>query len=463
LGYALAWNTSIEDNHLRDNSSIHFENHISPAENRQIDRVYADGRSRNVQHVDFAVSLQNLRVEHSLRYDHAKTDREVADLDESEYRTNNSLTHLSRFSQLTYTPKIAYSHTILHQNYTGRFSEDITLRPELAVRLLDRRNVSSLDYRNIRENFVSYLPKVGLEYDYGKYGVYFFASRIGYRYSEDVPTIDRLRPIYDDSNPSYRYFGSPDLSRTGRHTFEGMVRFQEHRPHGLMVDCNASYNLLRNAARDSIVFAPGRQQVHVVNIPKGAYNADMRINVSKAFAAGKNHTFTFSIDAASHWVKDRQYVNGELQELAPTRQTVHFRGYYTHTDRCQIGWKAGYDCYNSRNLTAPAHTFLSREHSTGISISYATTKKMKIGSNAEGRSIVSDRFEDRLVIWNANIALRFAKGNNFEAKLAVYDLLNQNKGIYVHNSPAESTNGYQNNLNRFFLLSVSYFPRKFGL
>lgn len=55
------------------------------------------------------------------------------------------------------------------------------------------------------------------------------------------------------------------------------------------------------------------------------------------------------------------------------------------------------------------------------------------------------------------------KGNNLEIKLATYDLLKENKGLYVNNGLTEFTQGYRNNLTQYVMLSLSYFPRKFGL
>ncbi len=463
LGYELTWDASVSDNHSLNNSNTQIENHITPAANREINRLYGEDYMGNSQQIAFVVSNQNFRITNSVQYRYSKTDREVSNLGDGTKHINTSLSHLSNFRQLTYTPRITCIYPILDKNYIGRFSENISLKPELALRLLNRNNVSTLGYRNIKQNFVSYLPKVGLEYVYNKYGAYLFTSGVGYQYSEDFPVIDQLRPIYDDNNPSYRYFGNPDLSETKKHKFNGMIRFQEHKSQSLMVNYNTAYSVHYNAIRDSIVFAPDQQQVYAVNIANGMYNFDIGINISKPLVIKRNQTLTFEINASSYWSKDYQYINAELQELAPTNQHVNFITYYTNADKYQISWKGSYNQYNSRNLTSLDHTFLSNEYSTGLSVSYAMTKKMKIGSNADSRFIVSNRVDDRLTIWNANVAYRFTKGNDLEAKLAVYDILNQNKGIYIHNGATEFTSGYRNNLNQFFLFTISYFPRKFGL
>jgi hypothetical protein len=65
-------------------------------------------------------------------------------------------------------------------------------------------------------------------------------------------------------------------------------------------------------------------------------------------------------------------------------------------------------------------------------------------------------------IWNASLTYRFLKGNNGEVKFSALDLLKQNKGVTVSSSGNVQHFGYTNVLQQYFMLTLSYYPRKFG-
>lgn len=74
----------------------------------------------------------------------------------------------------------------------------------------------------------------------------------------------------------------------------------------------------------------------------------------------------------------------------------------------------------------------------------------------------SGTYKDDIFIWNTNTTYRLLKGNNLELKLAAYDLLRENKGLYFTNGVTEFATGYTNILTQYYMFSVSYFPRQFG-
>lgn len=463
LNYSLNWQSNLNKDHSLNNSSTHIENYLDANKDQDIIRIYKGDNTSNTNNFSFIVSNRDFTLTNTLNLNKRITDNRVENLDDDVIELNNSLTHQSDYNQLTYTPNLLYTYRFIERNYTGRFSTSLSLQPQLAVRMLNRKNVSTLDYRNIQQDFISYLPAVNLKYDYSKYGAYLITANLDYQHYENIPSLDQLRPIYDNNNPSYRYFGNPNLSLSQTETFKTRFRYQEHKVQSLMLNLTSSYDIRRNVVRDSTIFAPNQQQVYAVNMEKSLYNFSIKTDVSKPFKISNTQTLSFELTASTIWSSDVQYTNAILQELNPSEQNVSFQTYFTHLDKYQIAWKANFNRYNNNNITTPTNNFVSKEYGTGISTSYRITKKLNLSSNVDSRFIISDRHKENLVIWNAYAAYRLAKGNNFEAKLAVFDILDKNKGIYINNSVSEFTQGYRNNLNQFFLLSLSYFPRKFGL
>jgi hypothetical protein len=97
-----------------------------------------------------------------------------------------------------------------------------------------------------------------------------------------------------------------------------------------------------------------------------------------------------------------------------------------------------------------------------LSMSYSLSKRWQLNSNGTSRLSSANNYKDHAFIWNMNTTYRLLPGNNLELKLSAYDLLKENKGLYINNGLTEFTQGYRNNLTQYFMLSFTYFPRKFG-
>jgi hypothetical protein len=93
------------------------------------------------------------------------------------------------------------------------------------------------------------------------------------------------------------------------------------------------------------------------------------------------------------------------------------------------------------------------------------TKRLMFSSNIAYNSFItsgSGAAAYRYTIWNASMAYRFLPGNNLELKVSGLDLLNQNKGVVSYGSNLAYTHGTVNILRQYFMVTIAYYPRKFG-
>jgi hypothetical protein len=65
-------------------------------------------------------------------------------------------------------------------------------------------------------------------------------------------------------------------------------------------------------------------------------------------------------------------------------------------------------------------------------------------------------------IWNASANYRLFKGNTTEIKFSALDLLHQNTGLINYGFNNSITQGTVNVLQQYFMVTLAYFPRKFG-
>jgi len=91
------------------------------------------------------------------------------------------------------------------------------------------------------------------------------------------------------------------------------------------------------------------------------------------------------------------------------------------------------------------------------------TNKLSISSNVIYTQNRYNGIEQQaFTIWNASVNYRLLKGNIAELKFSALDLLHQNTGLINYGYNNSITQGTVNMLQQYFMLTLAYFPRKFG-
>lgn len=453
------------DERLRRGDYIDYNN---ADRSRLYDRKYDESMDSRRLNLDFMVRepIFGFTLRNNFIFYATDTDHEIFDNAGESTDLNMNLSHLSNYKQIQYSPSIDYNRSLYRKNLYGRMYSNLNLSAKIGTRFYRDANTSTLDYRNMDLVFNTFLPTLGLNYVYAKQSSFYFSGSLNYNYDEEYPTLQRMRPIYDDINPAYRNYGAIGiLDKTGVHQIELNGSYNQERQYGYSVHFNISYRNYRNGLTDSIVYADNQQHAYVVQIqnPMGQYSANF--NGSKPFLIGKSQTFTVRFNGNVNWGNKYQYIDDLLQEMLNNGQNIGLNFYYTVLDKYQLGWTnslSRYQRYDRRDQIK-ANDYTSHAWDSGLSMGYALTKKWAVNTNATLRYNKSGNYNDQALIWNANTTYRMLKGHNLEFKLAAYDLLRQNKGLYFTNGLTEFTTGYRNILTQYYMLSISYFPRKFGL
>ncbi len=137
--------------------------------------------------------------------------------------------------------------------------------------------------------------------------------------------------------------------------------------------------------------------------------------------------------------------------------------YYTYGDKVAINLKQGYSYYHSKREGNNNNEFSNTVIPTAFSTSVNCSNKLTINSNITYNHTTSTGSDPiNFTIWNASINYRFMKGNNLELKIAALDLLHQNTSIINFGNNNAITRGKTNVLQQYGMITLSYFPRKFG-
>ena len=74
---------------------------------------------------------------------------------------------------------------------------------------------------------------------------------------------------------------------------------------------------------------------------------------------------------------------------------------------------------------------------------------------------LSQSFNQNYLLWNAYIGYKFLKNKNLEAKVSVFDILNQNRSISRTVTGAYTEDNYTNVLRRYAMFTLTYTLKKF--
>ena len=378
---------------------------------------------------------------------------------------NANLSHESDYNQYILKPSLSWGKSLYNKYLHGRGYTNLQLNTSLGMNFYQDENVSNLDFRNLKISYTTVVPSLSLDYSKSKSNVYNSSLRFNYGYSEEYPFLDRMRPFYDDINPAYRNYGSVyKLRATGVHDVGISGSYSQVRQYGYKLNGRFNYKNYIRGLTDSVVYVENQQQLYTAQMNKSMDLFSGGVDFSKPYLIGKSQTFTVNVNGNFNWGNKFQYLNNSLQEMLNNGQNLALNFYYTVVDKYQIGWKNGANRYRRYNRLDDviSNDYTSYSLNSGVAMSYALTKRWSVNTNGTLRYNTSGDFKDEVFIWNANTTYRLLKGNNLEFKFAAYDLLRQNKGMYFTNGVTEFTTGYSNILTQYYMLSLSYFPRKFG-
>lgn len=436
----------------------------APSDNLYMDRSYNLNYKGNTHDIFLQILYKGFSWKNSVFHSVKSNNSQVLDQkDLNQPMINTALSYKADYKKLNYTPTLTYTIPLYDQSLMGRMYKRLELDLVLGWRLHREENHSTLTYRNISQSFSTPLPKIELSYDYSKSNSHQVKSTLKYYYEENYPTIDMLRPIYDDIVRSYRYFGGIQLEKNKQHSLNASVNYVEHQSYGWNASLSATYTLLQNGWADSIIFAPGQQQHYITNLDKDTRNYSTQLNITKPFILKNANTINLYLNSSWIWQNKFQYIDKLEQELNIYSRSFGASAYYNILNKFQAGLNTEVQSYTVNRRSVKESFYNSLALSSGLALNYAATTKLSLGTTGTLRLNRSEFDTDNALIWNANTIYRFLKGNNLHLKLAIYDILGQNRGIYFENGLTEFTTRYINNLTAYGMLSLSYFPRKFGL
>lgn len=391
--------------------------------------------------------------EHSLRFmygyarGHNRSDKFTYDYNASRNvydRLNDSLSNAFKNISSLQTSGITL------QAQTARYSYNIGMN--LLYSKLENNDISKNNHNEL--GTVHFFPSASFNYTLANDKLF----RFNYSASIEQPGIRQLQPVRDNSNPIYIQLGNLELRPTSTHSLN-----LEYNAFNAATDRTFTVNMNASAVNNKIVYASwfdslGRQVSQPLNV-NGPFN--INANITNAFSLQKLQTFVNAYTAVAYG-RDLTFMNGVKNSTRNFNISQRINFSYSYEELFNISTEAGID-YNAitysiqkDNSTSFFSGAFSFDGNLNLPLGFIIGGKLDYLLNG-GRTAGYNRSITMLSAFVSKSVFRNKQGL---IKLQGFDLLKQNVNIVRNIGETYIEDVQTNALQRFFILSFSYFLQK---
>lgn len=319
--------------------------------------------------------------------------------------------------------------------------------------------------QNFNYRYNRFMPQASVSYNNHQYGSY--EARYNFKYETNVgyPTVNQIAPLVDSTNVWFIAQGNRNLQPEFTNRYAISYDIESRKPKNpIGFGFNAEYIQVKNKMADSSFYDnAGRMLVYTVNV-NGYKYWRAGTNIKKAYSPNKNNTFELTTSYNIYRRTSPQYINKTGIISKNLSQNIDGQLGYTFKDIVAMRIQQGLLYYKSiQTNTSDGEGFNSNTIYSRFSGMLQLPKNLTWSSNITyNKSSSNNQLPIRYTIWNASLTYRFLEGNRGEVKFSALDMLRQNKSIINTVDRNTQTFGYKNVLQQYFMISLSYYPRKFG-
>ena len=360
----------------------------------------------------------------------------------------DSLSNFFVFNRTQNTPGINFRINNKKQNITFGTSVDFNQ--------FEKKDLTKDIITNY--NFVNFIPRASYTYK-------FKASeslRINYNGSTTAPTPEQLQPTRVNTDPLNVYIGNPELKQSFRSNIGINYNFYNVlKEKNMFTGFNFSFTDNAFVQSSTIDNINGKRTYQTVNAD-GTYNISFNANYGFKI---KGFDWRNSIGPIFNFNRRVEFING-VKNINNTKSYILQLSVDSYKPEKQMIWLSTRFSWNDSKSTVS--TAASADYwsiNLDGNVTKTITKKFDIGSDVSLQLRQKDpRFpqNNSFTTWNGFITKRFFKENQFELKLQVSDILNENRGYNRNFSSYSFTETYYTTLRRFWLLTATWNISKNG-
>lgn len=409
----------------------------------------------------FAFFGIDLNLNLSFNYNRISTDARVSDYDSSAdvYVKNTSLSNFNKKDMLEYAPSLSFSKSFT--KWSNGLSRSLHIQASLKNDYKFDRNSSSIAKRNLDRSFQFFRYEGSMNYFLTKSQQFMSSTSLSYSRNFEYPSVDVLYTIVDNINAYEIRVGNPDLKNTIHNRINLYSYFNTQRPkskHSFSGSLNAGITQMVNPVVDSLINDPAGKRIYYFTNAGESTNTNLNYNISVARRFKKN-TINFMYAGSFHRNRRPGYVDGIytvsqnniLNQQIST--TLALRSRFV----LNIAWNIQQN--STRQSASSLSAFKNTNYSTKVGATFNGLENFTFSSTFD--HIRNSNLEEPTLLWNSFVSYRFLK-RQAELKFTAMDMLKQYKNISNYAGPFGTTTSITNGLQQYFLITIAYFPRKFG-
>ncbi len=323
--------------------------------------------------------------------------------------------------------------------------------------------------RSISKTFHSILPNAHLTYQYSKTR----NLRIHYRTNTNLPAINQLQNVINNSNPIILSAGNPELVQEyshnlfARYTSTNTVKTRNFFIFGRLSMTNnfiGNSNLL--ATSDTVI---GQEII----LRKGSQlNMPVNLNGYRSFRSFATYGMpvkklksVLNLNLGQSLTRSPALINGQTNYSMTSNTNAGLVLASNISERIDfnINYSANYNVVQNTIQSSSNNSYLI--HYFNSRFNWLPSKYIVLNTELSNSTYtgLAASFNQSIWLWNAGIGYKFMKDQRAELKLSVFDLLKQNRSIsrtvtenYIEDRSTQI-------LTRFYMLTITYNVRNFKL
>lgn len=299
------------------------------------------------------------------------------------------------------------------------------------------------------------------------------SSDIFFRYSTstDVPSVNQLQEVIDNSNPLFITIGNASLKQSYSHSLMMRVakrNLDKNRSLSNFIRVEATSNYISNSTtvlRSDTLLANG------VMVQRGG-QISRPINIDGYWNVSNNTTYSFLMSALKtnmnttlglNYSRQPGITNG-LENMANT-----YSGSFRVNFASNISENVDFNMHYQISANKVDNSIQSSSDSEYMNQTAGGDINLIVGKGYVFRSEltfqkyngVSNAYDTHYTLWNMSVAKKFLKNDQAEVELSVFDLLGQNQSVSQNITGNYLQETRTEVIQRYFMLTLTYNLRNF--
>lgn len=372
---------------------------------------------------------------------------------------NRNLTYQNKRDLFEYTPSLQLSKSF--NKWSDVFNQYIGFDVRVMEDIKNDKNNSTIAKRNLDRSFQFFRYEGNINYQYNKQQKYRYYMYMNYNKQFEYPAIEQLYTIVDDINVYNTRVGNPSLRNRINHNFSISANFNTQKPnevYSFSSYVSGGYTRSLNPVVDSTINeASGRRISYYINGDKSSdLNLSYNFNISRKL---KKSSLQFRYNGSFNNSNFPNYTDGVYNVSNTGSLNNNFSLQFTLRSLLVLNIDRTLQNYSTKQTAKGLNSFKNKNVGTRFGAVLNYPANFTFSSTLD--HIDNSNLNKPTMLWNAFATYRFMH-QQAEVKLSAMDILKQYRNISNSVNAYGTTTRITNGLQQYFLLTVSYYPRKFG-